>query len=120
MVRRRIIPDQLFKNLSPRLIREMTNAERQALGREVEALHAALHALPQQSPTLIRIGHELRLHADGTKMPNGMDRHPASEEFEDYESDLEEVFDAVITLVETIDETLARLRARLQPWTPTK
>jgi hypothetical protein len=104
-------------NPNPREARVLTDSERQSILADVEKLYAALVALPTTSETIDRIDRELR---DNGTLPSGMARHPAGEEFESYESILDEAYLEIEDFQAELEESLVELRSRLAPWSPDK
>lgn len=112
------VPRKILDNPHPRPVREMTDAERQAVLAEVTDLQAAIQSLPDCSPTMLGIWAELRRNDDGSELPDGMECHPPSDEFAAYDMDLAEVYDAVWDLKEATEQALVNLLACLKPWKP--
>lgn len=112
------MPQFLSQNPRPRHERELTNDERRELLRDVEVLYRALHLLPTRSATVDLVNDDLRVNADGSIVPLGMCRHPASEEFEEIESTLDEAYGLVAQLLAELEEPLITLRVALTPWAP--
>lgn len=116
------------RNWRPREVRELTDAERRALCKEAEQLCAHVHRImvlladvPITSETLERIDTELRTNDDGTVLPPGTPRHPASDEFEEIEAAFDDVFTPLMSFYEDksmLDELLVTLRSKVQPWLP--